>query len=83
MVETLAGQGGADLSSLNGVTVPVRLYGPFTALSYQLDWGSIAAQAARTQAAERLKGVISGKLKQGGQTSGQNLGDTLKNLLGK
>ena len=84
VVGTLAGQGGADLSSLRGVTVPVHLSGPFTALSYQLDWGSLARQAAKAKAVEQIQNLIGGKLKQGDQSPAQkSLGDALKNLLGK
>jgi AsmA protein len=84
VVGTLSGQGGADLSSLRGVTVPVHLSGPFTALSYQLDWGSLARQAAKAKAVEQLQNLLGNKLKQGDQSPGQkNLGDALKNLLGK
>jgi len=83
VVGTLAGQGGADLSSLQGLTIPVHLSGPFTALSYQLDWGSIARQAAASKATERIKTLLGNKLNQGGQSSGSNLGDALKGLLGK
>jgi AsmA protein len=83
VVGTLAGQGGGDLAKLQGVTVPVHLTGPFAALSYQLDWGSIATQAAKNQAADKLKGLLGGKLKQGPGTPGSKLGDALKGLLGK
>jgi AsmA protein len=84
VVGTLAGQGGSELSSLHGVTVPVHLSGPFTALSYQLDWGSLARQAVKAKAADQIKNLIGGKLKQGDQSpAARNLGDALKNLLGK
>jgi len=81
VVGTLAGQGGGELASLRGVTVPVHLSGPFTALSYQLDWGSLARQAVKNQAAEQVKNLLGNKLKQGGQS--QSVGDALKSLLGK
>ena len=82
VVGTLAGQGGSDLSNLRGMTLPVRLSGPFTALSYQLDWGSIARQVGTRKATEQVKNLIGGKLKQG-TTSPSNIGDALKGLLGK
>jgi AsmA protein len=83
VVGTLAGQGGGDLANLQGVTIPVHLSGPFTAMSYQLDWGSLARQAVKAKATERLKNLLGNKL-QGGQSPGQpNLGDALKSLLGK
>jgi AsmA protein len=84
VVGTLAGQGGGDLANLHGVTIPVHLTGPFTAMSYQLDWGSVARQAVKSKATEQLKNLLGNKLQQGGQSSGQNsLGDALKGLLGK
>ena len=83
VVGTMAGQGGAELASLRGVTIPVRLSGPFTALSYQLDWGSLASQAVKSKATEQVQNLIGGKLKQGGSSSTPNVGDTLKGLLGK
>ena len=82
VVGSMAGQGGADLSSLHGVTIPVRLSGPFTALSYQLDWGSLASQAVKNKAAEQVQNLIGGKLK-GGQSNTPNVSDALKGLLGK
>jgi AsmA protein len=82
VVGTLAGQGGSDLSALQGVTVPVHLSGPFTALSYQLDWGSLARQAAKSKATEQIKNLIGGKLKQGAPP-GQSVSEALKSLLGK
>jgi AsmA protein len=83
VVETLAGQGGSELANLRGVTIPVHLSGPFTALSYQLDWGSLARQSAKSKAAEQLRNLLENKLKQGGQSPAPNLGEALKNLLGK
>jgi AsmA protein len=84
VVGTLAGQGGGELSNLRGVTVPVHLSGPFTALSTQPDWGSLARQTAKAKAAEQIQNLIGSKLKQGDQSPAQkSLGDALKNLLGK
>lgn len=84
VVGTTAGQGGSELASLHGVTIPVHLSGPFTALSYQLDWGSLARQAAKSKATEQLKNLLGGQPQQGNPSSGQkNLSDVLKGLLGK
>jgi len=82
VVGTLAGQGGSELANLQGVTIPVHLSGPFAALSYQLDWSSLARQTAKSQATQQLKNLLGNKLKQGDQ-SAPNLGEALKNLLGK
>jgi AsmA protein len=78
VVETAAG-----LSDLRGVAFPVHLSGPFAALSYRLDWNSLARQAITTKAGEQLKNLLSNKLKKGAQPSNPNLGDALKGLLGK
>jgi AsmA protein len=83
VVETAVDQGGGGLADLRGVTVPVHLSGPFAALSYQLDWNSVARQAITTKAGEHLKNLLADKLKKGGQPSNPNLGDALKGLLGK
>lgn len=82
VVGTLAGQGGSDLSQLNGVTLPVHLTGPWAAMSYQLDWSAVATQAVKTKAADKLKSLLGDKLKQG-KGDPSKITDTLKGLLGK
>ncbi len=95
VVATTKGQGGADLAQLSGLTVPVRLVGPFDALKYQVDYSAAATEFARSKAGERLKGALEERLgiakppagDQGGQPSGQggssNPLDKLKGLLGR
>jgi AsmA protein len=55
VVGTLKGQDGRELTELRGVTIPVKLVGPFEALTYSIDWGSVAREAAKSKAAEELK----------------------------
>ena len=69
MVATAGGQGGKELSDLAGVTVPVRLNGPFTAPQYKVDFGGIAASAVKATIEKR--------------TGGGNAGQILKGLLGR
>ena len=98
VVATTTGQGGADLAQLSGLTVPVRLVGPFDALKYHVDYTAAATQFARSKAGERLKGALEERLgiakppageqaAPGGQPSGQgssgNALDKLKGLLGR
>ncbi len=45
LVRTLEGQGGRD--NAGGVTVPVRIAGPFSDLKYTLDFGAMAGDVAR------------------------------------
>lgn len=60
LVATAAGQGGKDVSDLKGVTVPVRISGPFTALSYKLDFNAMVSGAAQ-QKIEEKKAEIKSK----------------------
>jgi AsmA protein len=99
VVATTKGQGGADLAQLSGLTVPVRLVGPFDALKYQVDYSAAATEFARSKAGERLKGALEERLgiarppaageqaAPGGPPSGQgssgNALDKLKGLLGR
>jgi len=48
------GQDGADLAALKGVTVPVELKGPLTAVDYRIQWAAVAADLLRGQAKEAL-----------------------------
>ena len=53
LVGTSAGQGGKDADKLKGVTVPVRVTGPFDALAYKLELGDLAADMARAKLDEK------------------------------
>src|SRR5438270_3676424 len=98
VVASTKGQGGADLAQLSGLTVPVRLVGPFDALKYHVDYTAAATNLAKSKAGERLKGALEERLgiakppageqaAPGGQPSGQgssgNALDKLKGLLGR
>ena len=73
VVGTTAGQGGKELAELKGLTVPVKLSGPFASPQYQIDFSGIAASAAQAlvegkkdelkakvqdQVQDRLKGLF-------------------------
>lgn len=93
VVSTLKGQGGADLDALKGLTIPVKLTGPFTAIAWNIDMQSLVSQQAqealkektdalRARAKEEVK-------KQGGQVEDQlkdkvqeQFKNRLKDLLG-
>jgi len=49
-----AGQDGAELAALKGVTVPVRLTGPFEAIDWQVQWSGIAAKAIENKLKDKL-----------------------------
>ena len=66
VVASSGGQGGKDLGDLKGLTIPVRASGPFTALKYKLEFGSVVSDSARQQLEEKkdsLKSKIEDKLK--------------------
>ena len=62
VVATASGQGGKDLAELKGLTVPVRLSGPFDALKYRIDFGAMVGDVAKEKARDALKDAIGGKL---------------------
>lgn len=71
VVATSTGQGGKTLDSgLNGVTVPVRLFGPFSGVQWELQFKDLAKDAAKAklqpkidEKKEELKGKAEEKVK--------------------
>ena len=63
VVASGAGQGGKEVADLKGLTVPVRASGPFTALKYKLELGSLLSDSARQKLDEQRE-VIKGKLEE-------------------
>lgn len=71
VVATSTGQGGKTLDSgLNGVTVPVRLFGPFTGVQWELQFKELAKETAKAklqpkidEKKEELKGKVEEKVK--------------------
>jgi AsmA protein len=72
LAKTLEGQGGSD--AVGGVTVPVRVSGPFADLKYTLDFGAMVSDLAKqkldvkkeevkTQVKEQLKNQLKGLFK--------------------
>ncbi len=57
LVSDATGQGGAGLAELQGVTVPVRISGPFAQLSYRVDLNA-AAKAALQQKKDAIEQKI-------------------------
>jgi len=54
VINTSKGQGGAELAALDGVTVPVRLQGPFDALDWRIRWSEVATGAAANTIKKQL-----------------------------
>lgn len=55
VTSTPAGQDGAELAALKGLTVPVRLTGPFEAVDWKIQWSAVAAGVAKNQLEDKLK----------------------------
>ena len=51
---TATGQDGAELAALRGVTVPVKLSGPFDAIDWRVQWSDVAAAAVENKLKEKL-----------------------------
>jgi AsmA protein len=63
LTNTLQGQGGKD--SVGGITVPVRLSGPFTDLKYTLDFASLVSDTVKQKVTTEVKAKVQDKLKEG------------------
>jgi len=87
VVATAKGQGGAAVDQLSGITVPVRLSGSFDNLKYDVNYGAVATDLAKSKAGEKLRekleerlgvGKSDDKSGQGGSTA-----DKLRGLFGR
>ena len=75
VVATAAGQGGKELADLKGLTVPVKLTGPFTSPQYKIDFSGMAASAAQA--------VVEGKKEEIKAKVQEQVQDKLKGLFGR
>lgn len=55
IVGSLQGQGGNELQKLKGVTVPVRISGPFSNLSYRPDLSAVISDQVKEKAMEKVE----------------------------
>lgn len=77
------GQDGADLAALKGVTVPVRLSGPFDAIEWKIQWSAVAGDVLRNKAEDKLKEKLNERLglKPGTAASGASAPASPKDVL--
>jgi AsmA protein len=81
IVKSLKGQGGADLDSLAGLSIPVKITGTFSAPKYGMDFAAIGAAMAKSNLLDKVGGEKGTAVK-------ELLGDgdktkALESLLGK
>ena len=62
VVRTAAGQEGAELAALKGVTVPVQLSGPFEAIDWKIRWSQVAAAAIENKLKDELRERLGARL---------------------
>lgn len=63
LAKTLEGQGGKD--AVGGVTVPVRVSGPFSDLKYTLDFGAMVGDTVKQKVQTEVKTKLQDQLKGG------------------
>jgi AsmA protein len=86
VVPTLQGQGGPELQELKGLTVPVKLSGPFTAISWKVDLGGMASNRAKELIEDKksqLKAESQKKIDEQKDKLQEQLKGQLKGLFGR
>ncbi len=63
IVNSAGGQGGKELDSIKGLTVPVRLTGPFDSLKYSIDYAAMVSESAKQQVQQKVQEQLGDKLK--------------------
>ena len=63
IVNSAGGQGGKELESIKGLTVPVRLTGPLDSLKYSIDYASMVSESAKQQLQQKVQEQLGEKLK--------------------
>jgi AsmA protein len=82
VTSTATGQDGAELAALKGLTVPVRLTGPFEAVDWKIQWSAVAAGVAKNQLEDKLKDKLGIKAPAGSASApAQKPKDALKEKL--
>lgn len=79
VVGTSAGQEGKELAQLKGLTIPVRITGPFDKLTYDIDLASLATGLAKS----KLDSTVQEQQQLLEKKAQQKLQDSLKGLFGK
>jgi len=81
IVKSLKGQGGAELDSLAGVSIPVKVTGTFSAPKYGIDFAALGTAIAKSNLIDKVGGDKAGAVK--ALVGDGNKVDALKGLLNK
>ena len=82
IVKSLKGQGGAELDSLAGVSIPVKVTGTFSAPKYGIDFAALGTAIAKSNLIDKVGGDKAGAVKALVDGEGNKV-DALKGLLDK
>lgn len=77
LAATSKGQDGKSVADLKGVTLPVRLYGPFASLDYRIEVGDMLKDGARAA----IDGQSQKLQQKARDKAGEKVGERLKGLL--
>lgn len=55
VVSSSKGQGGESLKDLEGLNIPVKLTGPYTAPKYSVDWGKVLLSSQKAKVDEKVE----------------------------
>ncbi len=83
VVGTLTGQDGRALAQLRGVTLPVKVSGPFEKMAWNIDWRAAAQDAVQSKLASEAKRNIAPQFEKEKARARQQLKDQLKGLLNR
>ena len=80
IVNTSAGQDGADLAQLKDLTIPIRISGPFDKIDYQLQFAQIGSEALKSALKAKTEPIIEEKKKELKEKVNEKLKDSLRGL---
>ena len=81
VVKSLKGQGGAELDSLSGIAIPIKITGTFSDPKYSMDFAAVGTALAQSKLLDKVGGEKGAAVKE--LIGGGNKVDALKGLLGK
>ena len=80
IVKSLKGQGGAELDSLSGIAIPIKITGTFSDPKYGMDFAAVATALAQSKLLDKVGGEKGAAVK---ELLGGDKVEGLKGLLGK
>ena len=80
IVNTSAGQDGADLAQLKDLTIPIKISGPFDKIGYQLQFKQIGSEALKSALKAKADPIIEEKKKELKEKVNEKLKESLKGL---